>query len=88
VRDRGAGRLGRLSARVLEGATLFIAAAKYLAHGLTHHEHARELLTKSILVSAFALWGVVQIAPTMPGVAVLNDIVIALFVIDLVSPWL
>jgi hypothetical protein len=35
--------------------------------------------------------GIVQIAPTVPDVAVLNDVVIALFVIDLaiiVSPWL
>jgi hypothetical protein len=82
---------GGLSARVLEGATLFLAAAAYLAHVVAHHEHARELLTKSILVSAFALWGLVQVAPTMPDVAVLNDVVIALFVIDLaiiVSPWL
>jgi hypothetical protein len=33
----------------------------------------------------------VQIAPSMPGAAVLNDVVIALFVIDLaiiVSPWI
>ena len=82
---------GGVSARVLEGTTLFLAAGAYLVHVLAHHEHARELLTKSILVSAFALWGIVQIAPTMPDVAVLNDVVIALFVIDLaiiVSPWL
>jgi len=82
---------GGLSARVLEGTTLFLAAAAYLIHVLAHHEHARELVTKSILVSAFALWGIVQIAPTIPDAAVLNDVVIALFVIDLaiiVSPWL
>jgi hypothetical protein len=82
---------GGVSARVLEGTTLFLAAAAYLVHVLAHHEHARELLTRSILVSAFALWGIVQIAPTMPDVAVLNDVVIALFVIDraiMVSPWL
>jgi hypothetical protein len=46
---------GGVSARVLEGATLFLAAGAYLVHVLAHHEHARELLTKSILVSAFAL---------------------------------
>jgi hypothetical protein len=56
-----------------------------------HHEHWRELLAKSILVSAFALWGVVQIAPGLPGNAVLGDVVIVLFVVDLailVSPWM
>lgn len=38
---------------------------------------------------AFALWGIVQIAPGLPGNAVLNDVVIVLFVVDLailVSP--
>jgi hypothetical protein len=78
-------------ARGLEGTTLFLAAAAYLAHALAHHETARELLTRSILVSAFAFWGLVQIAPGIPGNAVLNDVVIVLFVVDLailVSPWL
>ena len=77
-------------ARVLEGATLFLAAGAYLAHVLAHHEDRRELLARSILVSAFALWGIVQIAPGLPGGAVLNDVVIVLFVVDvafLVSPW-
>jgi hypothetical protein len=77
-------------ARALEGATLFLAAGAYLAHVLAHHEHRRELLTRSILVSAFALWGIAQIAPGLPDSAVLNDVVIVLFVVDLaiiVSPW-
>jgi hypothetical protein len=77
-------------ARALEGATLFLAAAAYLAYVLAHHTDRRELLTRSILVSAFALWGIVQLAPGLPDNAVLNDVVIALFVVDLailVSPW-
>jgi hypothetical protein len=87
-----AARAGRdgLSARALEGAALFLAAAAYLAHVLAHHENRRELLTRSILVAAFALWGIVQIAPGLPGNAVLGDVVIVLFVVDLamlVSPW-
>ena len=82
---------GGWTARALEGATLFLAAAAYVAHVMAHHETTRELLTRSILVSAFALWGLVQIAPGLPGNAVLNDVVIVLFVVDLailVSPWL
>jgi hypothetical protein len=82
---------GGAPARALEGTTLFLAAAAYVAHALAHHETTRELLTRSILVSAFALWGLVQIAPGLPGNAVLNDVVIVLFVVDLailVSPWL
>jgi hypothetical protein len=85
------GGWGGVAVRVLEGATLFLAAAAYLAHVVAHHEHARELLTESILVSAFALWGIVQIAPSMPDAAVLSDVVIVLFVIDLaiiVTPWI
>ena len=81
---------GGLPARVLEGATLFLAAGAYLAHVLAHHQHPRELLTRSILISAFALWGIVQLIPGLPGSAVLNDVVIVLFVVDLafiVSPW-
>jgi ABC-type transport system involved in cytochrome bd biosynthesis fused ATPase/permease subunit len=82
---------GGAPARAVEGATLFLAAAAYVAHVLAHHETFRETLTRSILVSAFALWGIVQIAPGLPGNAVLNDVVIVLFVVDLaiiVSPWL
>jgi hypothetical protein len=82
---------GGSSARALEGTTLFLAAAAYLAHVLAHHNDRRELLTRSILVSAFALWGIVQIAPGLPGSAVLNDVVIVLFVVDLailLSPWI
>ena len=84
------GGWGGSPARVLEGATLFLAAGACLAHVLAHHEDRRELLTRSILVSAFALWGVLQIAPGLPGSGVLNDVVIVLFVVDvafLVSPW-
>jgi hypothetical protein len=82
---------GGWSAQALEGGTLFLAAGAYLAHVLAHHDTPRELLTKSILVSAFALWGILQIVPALPEAAVLNDVVIALFVIDLaiiVSPWI
>lgn len=81
---------GGSTARGLEGTTLFLAAGAYLAHVLAHHKQPRELLTRLILVGAFALWGIVQIAPGLPGNAVLNDIVIVLFVVDLailVSPW-
>jgi hypothetical protein len=77
-------------ARALEAATLFLAAAAYLAYALAHHTNRRELLTRSILVSAFALWGVVQLAPGLPANAVINDVVIVLFVVELailVSPW-
>jgi hypothetical protein len=82
---------GGAAAQALEGTTLFLAAGAYVAHVLAHHEGVRELLTRSILVTAFALWGLVQVAPGLPANAVLNDVVIVLFVVDLailVSPWL
>lgn len=81
---------GILDVRVLEGVTLFLAAGAYLAYALAHHRNRRELVTRSILVSAFALWGIVQIAPGFAGSALLNDITILLFVTDLaflLSPW-
>jgi hypothetical protein len=81
---------GGAAARALEGATLFLAAGAYLAHAIAKHDEPRELLTRSILVTAFALWGLVQIAPGLPGGAVVNDVVIVLFVIDLtilLGPW-
>ena len=82
---------GGAPARALEGTTLFLAAAAYVAHVLAHHASVGELLTRSILVTAFALWGLVQLAPGLPDAAVINDVVIVLFVVDLgilVSPWL
>jgi hypothetical protein len=75
---------------VLEGVTLFLAAGAYLAYALAHHRNRRELVTRSILVSAFALWGIVQVAPGFSGTALLNDVTILLFVTDLaflLSPW-
>lgn len=76
--------------RIFEAVTLFLAAAAYTAYALAHHHNRRELVTRSILVSAFALWGIVQLAPGFSHVALLNDITILLFVSDLaflLSPW-
>ena len=72
-----------LDLRVLEGMTLFLAAGAYLAYALAHHRNHRELVTRSILVSAFLLWGIVQLIPGLADVALLNDVVILLFVADL-----
>jgi hypothetical protein len=79
-----------LDLRVLEGVTLFLAAGAYLAYAPAHHRNHRELVTRSILVSAFLLWGIVQLVPGLADVALLNDVVILLFVADLaflLSPW-
>ena len=76
--------------RVTEGVTLFLAAAAYSAYAFAHHQNHRELVTRSVLVSAFALWAIVQLAPGFSHVALLNDITILLFVADLaflLSPW-
>jgi hypothetical protein len=74
----------------LEATTLLLASCAYLAYLLAHHENPRELLTRSILVSAFALWAVVQLAPIGIDSALVNDVVIVLFVADLailLRPW-
>ena len=76
--------------RIFEAVALFLAAAAYTAYALAHHQNRRELVTRSILVSAFALWAIVQLAPGFSGAALLNDITILLFVSDLaflLSPW-
>ena len=76
--------------RGFEGATLLLAAAAYLAYAFAHHSEPRALLTRSILVSAFALWAIVALAPGFSGAALLNDVTILLFVADLaflLSPW-
>src|SRR5579863_2836368 len=80
------GRAVGLSAdvpRVAEGVTLSLAAAAYLAYAFAHHRNRRELLTRSILVSAFALWAIVQLAPAFSGSAFLNDVTMLLLVADL-----
>jgi hypothetical protein len=79
-----------LDLRVLEGVTLFLAAGAYLAYALAHHRNRRDLVTRSILVSAFVLWGIVQLDPGFADVALLNDFAILFFVADLaflLSPW-
>jgi len=76
--------------QILEAVTLFLAAGAYLAYALAHHKNRRELVTRSILVSAFALWAIVQLAPGDIDIALLNDVAILLFVADLavlLSPW-
>jgi len=59
--------------RGCEGVTLFLAAAAYLAYAFAHHRNRRGLLTRSVLVSAFALWGIVRLAPGFGGAGVLGD---------------
>jgi len=43
--------------RTVEAVTLFLAASAYLAYALAHQQDRGELATRSILVTAFALWG-------------------------------
>jgi hypothetical protein len=82
---------GRTKLRHLAGGLIAASVGTELLAMIAHHEKRRELPARSILVSAFALWGIVQTAPGPPGNLVFNDVVIVLFVIDLailVSPWI
>ena len=75
-----------LDLRILEGTSLFLAASAYLAYALAHHRNRRELVTRSILVSAFALWGIVQLAPDFAGAALLNaELLVSLGKLDPVA---
>jgi hypothetical protein len=83
-------QVASLDVQVLEGVTLFLAAGAYLSYALAHYRDRRELVTRLILVSAFLLWGIVQLAPGFAQVALVNDFAILLFVADLaflLSPW-
>lgn len=76
--------------RTLEGGALLFAAAAYLAHLASHRPSLRELVLRSGLVTAFVLWAVVQLEPSIRGAALLNDGAIVLFVADLafvLMPW-
>lgn len=74
---------GSLTVRLLEGTTLLLAAVAYLLYVLAHHSHLGEVVTRLILVTAFVLWAIVQLAPSFTGAALLNDLTILLFVVDL-----
>ena len=74
---------GSMALRLLEGATLLLASVAYLFYVLAHHSQVREVVTRLILVIAFALWAIVQLAPAFSGAALLNDLTILLFVADL-----
>jgi hypothetical protein len=76
--------------RFLEGSALLLAAAAYLAHLLSHRPTRSELILRSGLVTAFVLWAIVQLFPTSPAAALLNDAAIVLFIADLalvLAPW-
>lgn len=72
-----------LTLRSLEGATLLLAALAYLCFVLAHHSHVGEVVTRLVLVIAFVVWAIVQLAPGFAGAAILNDLTILLFVADL-----
>jgi hypothetical protein len=74
---------GSLAVRLLEGATLLLAAVAYLSYVLAHHRQFGQVVTRLILVTAFVLWAIVQLAPAFSGAALLNDLTILLFVADL-----
>jgi hypothetical protein len=78
-----AGSAGSLTLRLFEAMTLLLAALAYLFYVLAHHSERGQVLTRLILVAAFALWAIVQLAPNFSGAAVINDLAILLFVVDL-----
>ncbi len=73
---------GSLTVRLLEGTTLLLAAVAYLFYVLAHHSQLGRVVSRLILVTAFALWAVVQLASGIFGAALLN-LTILLFVADL-----
>jgi hypothetical protein len=47
---------GSLTVRLLEGTTLLLAAVAYLFYVLAHHSQLGQVVSRLILVTAFALW--------------------------------
>ena len=74
---------GSPNVRLLEGVTLLLAALAYLLYVLAHHRQFGDVVTRLILVTAFVLWAIVELAPNFSGTALLNDLTILLFVTDL-----
>ena len=70
-------RRRRLADRAaMEGATLLLAAVAYLFYVLADHSQVGEVVTRLILVIAFALWAIVQLAPAFSGAALLSDLTV------------
>ena len=69
---------------------LALIALTYLLYQGLRRPRAAELLKAMVLAAAFLLWAANQLWPKAPAATLLNDLAIALFVIDLflvVAGW-
>lgn len=66
----------------LGGLPLALIAFSYLAYQIVHRPEPLELLKAIMLAVAFLFWSANQLWPDLPQATLLNDIAIALFVLD------
>jgi hypothetical protein len=67
---------------VLGALPLALTAIAYLVYETLRHPSRRELVKATILAAAFMSWAANQAWPLLPQATLLNDIAIALFVLD------
>ena len=67
---------------LLGAAPLVLIAVAYLAYQVIHRPAPLELLKAIMLAGAFLFWAANQRWPDVPAAMLLNDIAIALFVLD------
>lgn len=75
--------MGALGHMPLSAAPLIFIGTAYMALQLVLRPALKELLQRLLLGLAFVLWGVDQLLPSSVLAAVLGDVVIILFVVDL-----
>ncbi len=82
VRDAFPGLFPPRAHDLLGALPLVFIAFSYLAYQVIHRRQHLELLTATILPLAFLFWAANQLWPDLPQPTVLNDVAIALFVLD------
>ncbi len=67
---------------VLGALPLFLIALAYLAHQVVRRPGRPELVKACLLAAAFLCWAANQLWPDLSAATLLNDVAIALFVLD------
>jgi hypothetical protein len=83
VKDAGMGTLPRLPLHVISAVALLLAGVAFLIVQPIICLRPREILKNVLLAVTFILWGIVQLMPQNALSMRLDNLVVALFVLDL-----
>jgi hypothetical protein len=83
VKDAGIGTLSRLPLHVISAMSLLLAGVAFLVVQPIMSPRPREFLKNVLLAVTFILWGIVQLMPQDVLSMRLDNLVVALFVLDL-----